>query len=253
MKKSKLLICIISLLSVSVVVFSVLSSPAKMKRITNPFYNQIVDNMRAPFQLKEILTGINGKVNNCIFLGQIHTIKTYEVSWKDDNGEQWGPYIKSLLEVEIVKDYTGECPSHKKNIVIAYPYAISALETNTVLLYENKDYLFTNCWRIDDSYIKYANERDPSGSWANDPFLKEADMISGVSWCSIAPVSEGKVFLYHGYFEGMPQAKDLILPVEGLKCEMLTSEDALISGDFVVFPLADFEECFDQLLSELLQ
>ena len=248
MKKVKLAIGVICLLLASVIVFSIVSSPVKMKAIANPFYNQKVDNMRAPFYLQEILTGKNGKVNNCIFLGRIHTIKTYEVSWKDDNGEQWGPHIKSLLEVEIIKDYTGKVLPDKRIVLIAYPYAISSLEDNTVLLHEDRNYIFTNCWRIDNRYYEYAYENDPSGSWANDPFLQEADMISGASWCSIAPENEGKVFLYHGYYDGMPQAKDLLLPVEGLKCEMLTSEDALISGDYVALALEDFEDCFEHLL-----
>lgn len=250
-KRKKIIIIVFCCLAIvlSFVLFREHSSNGKMVKTKNRNENIVIYSMREPFRLIDIITGKEGKVNNCILQGKIIDIETYEVSWIDNSGEKWGPDDVSIISVELSRDLLENKNCEKQTIKILYPFTLSNKEQDTVVLKKGQEYVFANCWYLDDAYFNYARELDPSCAWENDPSLKAGDAISGAAWCSVFPVEDGVVYLYHEYIDKTPDIAKKVLPADQLKTSLLTSENAFTSGDFIALSYSDFNNLIQALIN----
>ena len=136
---------------------------------------------REPFDLSAILKGENGYGGSCntyVFGGEIINCQEFLSEWTDDTGEKRGPFPRSILEVKVKKEYNGNCPVEGDTIKVLYPYSLSVvMDDNHIQIKENSDYIFINCWVIDDKYTDLINTCNAEA--LNDPAIKNADVIIG--------------------------------------------------------------------------
>ena len=128
-----------------------------------------------------------------------------------------------------------------KVIRVLYPYSLSDLYANSVSIKENSEYVFANCWVLDEKYTEYGKKHVTDDM--SEP-EKHADVVIGSAWSSLFPMDDGKVMLYHGYFDHDEEAKERILPTHSIATDKLTSPDSLSSGDFIAMNWVDFEKAF---------
>jgi len=218
---------------------SIVDEPDEMTRASS---------MRLPLDLKEIITGEKSdksyKFNTYVFSGKIISRKEFEFSWTDDQGEEWGPFPRAVLEVEITKEYHGGSPVKGNIIRVLYPYSLSDLFDDSVRIKDNSEYVFANCWVLDDKYTDYVKKYAPEDKFESE---KYADVITGDSWNSLFPIDDGMVMAYHEFFDHDKEAKKQILPSDSISTDKLTSSDSLKSGYFTAMRKADFEEAFLRL------
>ena len=204
---------------------------------------------RSIFDLRAIITGNgpnNYHFNTYVFSGTVIGLKEFSVSWTDDNGEEWGPFQRSVIEVAVNREYYGKSPVEGNVIKILYPYSLSSFLNDSVYIKENGEYVFTNCWVLDEVYTNYDVRYNPSA--VNADISSYADVIIGGAWNSLFPIKEDKVVLYHGYFEHDEGAKGRILPYDAVDAaDVLTSSYSLETGDFIAMKMEDFEEAFLRL------
>lgn len=55
-----------------------------------------------PFELNRVVDE-----TDLIFIGKVIGLSEYDVQWKDENGESWGPYRNAVIEVKINDVYYG--------------------------------------------------------------------------------------------------------------------------------------------------
>lgn len=209
-----------------------------------------VNAARSAFDLKGIITGKDYNFNTYVFRGKIISRKEYEFSWTDDEGQEWGPFSRSILEVHVNKEYHGKSPVKGKNIRVLYPYSLSAVFNDSVNIEENSEYVFANAWVLDEKYTDYVAEYAPDDRFESE---KYADVIMGSTWNSLFPIDKGKVMLYHGYFEHDEEAMGQVLPYDSVDTDKLTSPHSLESGDFIAMNMSDFEKNFLTLFEHLDQ
>lgn len=223
--------------------------PVKMIPKVFPSSSPVFHAQRSVFDLSDILSGCNGQINTIVFVGIIKTIRTYDISWKNDLSEEEGPFEESLLTVEITRTYGTHLPKDK-TITILYPYPLATEEADAATLMEGQEYVFTNCWNIDEAYAAYCNKLDPSGSWGKDPMLSKADVVSGAVWCSIYPIENETVLIYRDYFADMPDVIAQAQPAREIQSTAMprlseAHKDAIIALRYDVF-----ENAFIQLLEK---
>ncbi len=249
-RKKRLLKRLIALASVAVVLCACgvwYAMPVKMIPKVFPSSSPVFHAQRSIFDLNDILSGRSGEINTSVFAGMIKTIRTYDVSWKNDLSEEEGPFEESLLTVEITRTYGTHLPKDD-TVTVLYAYPLAAQEADAAALMEGQEYVFTNCWNIDEAYAAYCSKQDPSGSWKKDPMLSKADVVSGAVWCSIYPIENETVLIYHDYFAEMPDVIAQAQPARDIKSTAMprlneTHEDVIIALRYDVF-----ENAFIRLL-----
>ena len=252
MKKKKQIIIAASLLTVFAVLLTVffgIKSNHGIREIKIHPNAQIFSNFRTPFDLNAIITGHDGNVDTVVFRGIVKDLHEYSVTWEDDNGEENGGINESIIEVQIEEFYKGILDTNKPVIKILYPYSLSGIESNSVNICKDSEYIFVNCWIINEKYHDYAMR--VSGSVAKDPLLAKTDCILGGAWCSLFPVDNDIVFCYNEYFSLQMQDEQFPL-LEPDKCHtsFLTNDSALTSGDYIALKYSDFHQLFREVLSE---
>lgn len=251
MKKIIIILTVLIVAGMGITAFYLNSSVnTGVKEIRNPKTNVSVEALRAPFDLQDTITGSNGAVNTYVFQGHVEDIKEYEVQWSGEDGMEFGPRTVSILEVQIIKDYYGERPVDSDRIRVYYPSSVACTESDSVKIDKDRDYIFANCWVIDEKYFSSGDKQAISPYWSDNPAFEMVDVLSGSAWCSLFPIEDGIVYSYHGYFESIDNISDFILAPEEAKSTLLTSDDALTSGDFIALRYSDFEYLFQQIISE---
>jgi len=204
--------------------------------------------VRMPFNLRSIITGDTGDgyvLNTYVFSGTVIDRKEYEVSWTDENGEQWGPFPRSIIEVRVTKEYHGESPVKGDIIRVLYTQSLSETFSDSIRIMDNSEYVFVNCWRLDDKYFAYDAQINPNHG--KDVSLSKADVIMGGTWNSVFAFDNGKVILYHGYVSYDARAMEEVLPSDSVMTDKLTSPDSLKFGDFVALDAKDLESVITAL------
>lgn len=204
---------------------------------------------RETFDLEAIITGNNHTFNTIIFQGKITNLEEYEISWIDENNEQWGPYSRSIITVELSDIYHGKNPAKSNTIKVLYPNSLSLNFDKSVKIELNKEYVFSNCWILDNQYRNYIKNNNLN-YYNNDISINHADVIMGGAWNSLFPVENDSVTLYHEYFNSVDDIKSKTLPYDEKNAARLTNKDALKNGDFVSLKNTDFENEFDKLLKK---
>lgn len=193
------------------------------------------------------MTGDNGEgfnFNTCAFRGIITDMKEYQVSWIDENGESWGPFSRSILEVEVI----GKSPTDKNTVRVLYSRSVSSLEKDSVAIEKGGECVFVNCWLIDEKYNNYNREHNEI-QYKYDISSQYADVIMGGAWCSLFPVENDIVYAYHGYFDGNEEAMK-IAAADAPAATKLTAADAVESGDFIALDNAKFDDMFSKIISD---
>ncbi len=221
--------------------FSILKHNVQFTKIDIDMSKNTVNSycIRDDFNLDLIINGIDD-INTLIFKGKIVNIEEYKLSWMDKNGGKWGPYSRTILTVETSKIYHGKIPTKSKNIKILYANSMSHVFDNSVKIELNKEYVFANCWIIDECYIDYIKSNNPI-SYENDVSLQYADVIIGGAWNSMMPVENDSITVYHKYFKDIKDINEKKLSYNSENAERLTNNEALKTGEFISLKLSDFE------------
>ncbi len=180
-----------------------------------------------------------------IFCGTVVERKEYEVSWTDDNGEQWGPYPSSVIEVKINKDYYGGSHTEGDTIKVYTPESLSADIEGTLQLKENNEYIFITR-NLDDAFIAEKAMNAP-----DDKFEQEnhADVYITNSRDNIISISKEGIVAYREFF-----GKDFV-ELRDTASNQLNSVDSVItndiveSNDYIILDKADFEIIFEDIIS----
>lgn len=242
----------------------------RIKEITKPEQKSISE-IRERFSLERILSGNSGSFNTCVFRGRISDLKEYSATWVDQNGDRWDDDRYSIVEVETEENY-GNQPL-EKTVRVLYLSSVTDITENSIVLKKGVSYFFINCWMLDDKYFSYCAEHDQYGTWKDDPSLKEADAILGAAWCSVIPIENDQVYMYHEYvasdeeigkaLQNKHSEKALTLKGSGLvsndvsiinpvlvRTDLLTDKNAFLSGDFAALNAGYFEELLKRAVAD---
>ena len=102
---------------------------------------------------------------------------------------------------------------------------------------------------MDETYENYAKRNDPD-IYKHNLILNKADVIMGGVWNSLFPVENGKVFVYHEYFDKDENVKQKFLSADNESANKLISEDSITSGNYIILREDDFKTEIKKLLSE---
>lgn len=147
--------------------------------------------MAKKFDLSEIVTGAD-----YVFSGTVINQSEYEVEWKDENNEKWGPFSNSVIEVEINKEYYGESPVGDKTIKVYYPYSMSTLFDKSFCIENNNEYIFITRL-LDEEFVKEREKNNPYDKYDQE---KYADVYISNTDSNILVVEDDTVFLNKEFF-----------------------------------------------------
>lgn len=117
---------------------------------------------------------------------------------------------------------------------------LSASNENDIQLLANQEYVFVNCWLLDEVYFDFVSADTPDDA-KYDLSLRNAEDILGSAWNSVCSVQDGQVFLYHGYFSSNEQAMAKTLSADAvLPCRVIPKE-RLANGEYLAMEQSDFE------------
>lgn len=248
MKKQKTaLISILGIFVVAIGIFSVcrLSGVPMLLRTRLHLEGGSSSGSRAEFHIENAFDGADGQVNNCIFSGTIADIKQYRALYSYDgvayDQDCWILYVKPE------KTYSGDIKQDADTVRILYTYPVGTVCDHSVSVLPEKEYIFCT-WKIDEQYFRYCEKVADNLSYTKNPALKEADFIMGSAWAYLFPIENGNVYLYHEYLDGFADAQKNILAADAVRTDLLTSENALTSGDFVAVK----QDYFEKILTELI-
>ncbi len=197
---------------------------------------------RAPFDLDSIMTGEGYKFNTAVFYGTIVDIHNTEVTWTDGDGNVWGPFDRSFLIVRVDRVMHGTL----ENSAIVRILATRCFADDDVSEYievkKGCKYVFSNCWFLDESYFSEIKANNPI-SYEYDISIKSADLIIGGVWCSMSPVIDDTVSVYHEYFRD-------IVPGETAGGEAPSSDNKRESfnKDYIMISTKQFDDEMFKLL-----
>lgn len=145
--------------------------------------------MYKPFELDNVINE-----TDLVFSGTVIDRKEYNIKWIDENGENWGPYRNSIIEVKVNDVYYGQ--TDKETIKIYYPESLTTLQSGAFLIKDDQEYIFRANAFDDDYYAKKAN--NPFDRFEQE---KYADIYITNSRDGIMPVINDVVSVYNGFFE----------------------------------------------------
>lgn len=178
-----------------------------------------------------------------IFKGTITNCDEYDVEWQDENGEQWGPYTRSIITANISEDYYGESPVSGDSIKIYYPYSISTEFENGFDITEGKEYIFVT-QALDSEFIENRNSQNPYDKFEQE---KYADVFISDSGYDLMAIDNENIVLCNGYVEQTNEISDEILTGEAVSEiaeEVDIDEQFLQNGNFIAIN-------FNQILENL--
>lgn len=157
-----------------------------------------------PFELNRVVDE-----TDLIFIGKVIGLSEYDVQWKDENGESWGPYRNAVIEVKINDVYYGN--TDKETIKIYYTQSLSTLYTGAFLIKQDQEYIFL-ANNFDEDYYEM------KASNPHDRFEQEkyADIYITNSRDAIMPVINNIVSVYNGYFNSNEVALEKALSKENV-------------------------------------
>jgi hypothetical protein len=217
------------------------------KEVPFPTHKIYTNVTMEPFDLRDTLTGYDRsygiQFNKFFFRGIVLSLKQYEVSWTDDNGQQQGPFELGIIEVKITQEYSGKSPVSGDTIKILYPYSFAEKLDTAPVLAEKGEYVFITTV-LDDVYNEYKQMISPN--WRGEG-EKYADVVSGAIQ-GLFPVENGNIYVRSGYFEHDNEAMRKALSSDSVENSKLLDYQYLQQGSFVAFNLDDFNREFKKLI-----
>ena len=191
------------------------------------------------FDLKKTITDAD-----YIFCGTVVSRKEYEVEWIDDNGEQWGPFPSSVIEVKINKEYYGKSPVEGDIIRVYYPYSLSTVFDGSFIIKDNGEYVFIS-QALDEEFVQRRRKEVPDDKFEQE---KYADVYISSPSYSLMPVDDEMVYMYNGYFGWDEQIMKKAKSEKSFKTDKMSSSELLETGWFVALDEKDFDRSFPQIL-----
>ncbi|MBR5683641.1 MAG: hypothetical protein IKW96_10295 [Ruminococcus sp.] len=173
--------------------------------------NQHGSTMLKPFKLDEV-------VNNAdlVFRGTITDRKEYEVSWTDDNGQNWGPYGNGVFEVRVDEVYYGQ--SDKETLKIYFPSCFRQSGDGIFGLNDSQEYIFI-ANAFDNDYYAHLAENPLDRT---EPY-KHADMYINGTRENALPIINDIVLPYYDFFKDNESVLAKDIPYEDVQ-ELLPEE-----------------------------
>ena len=188
-----------------------------------------------PFELENVINE-----TDLVFKGTVIGSNEYDVQWIDENGENWGPYRNSIIEVEVNDVYYGQ--TDKDKIKIYYPKSISTLYTGAFLIRDGQEYIFIANVFDEDFYAKKAN--NPDDRFEQD---KYSDVYITNSRDAVMPVINGTVSVFNGYFSNDEAALAKAISKEEVINDIPT--EANKANWFLYFGKDDLAELLEELFN----
>jgi hypothetical protein len=248
MKKAIISLCAVLLVSTTLISCSNKSNDSSNKSSTTLWIEKPMEAVEAgqvtanatllPFDLKKVITEAD-----YVFQGTIVNRKEFAVSWNDTNGEAWGPFVSSVIEVKVKKEFYGTSPVSGGTIRVSYPFSLSDVFENSVYLKDNGEYIFISK-ALDKEYVDYVKKYAPDDKFESE---KYADVYIGNSWDRVFPIEQGKVICYNEYFSYNDTLTKSIVPYQEITTDKLATPQLLESGYFIAFNESNFEKAFTEL------
>lgn len=178
-----------------------------------------------------------------IFSGTVIDRKEFEVRWVDENGENWGPYLKSVIEVEVTKEYYGKSPVNGNTIKIYYPHSLSATIRNSFPIAKNNEYIFITR-ALDEDYVKEKIEKSPDDKFEQE---KHADVYISNLRDNIMLIDKDNVAVYDRYFIWNDESMKKIIPKDDIVSKNIFTSDIIKRDDIIFFDRKDFDNLFSKL------
>lgn len=194
------------------------------------------------FDLKKTITDAD-----YVFEGTVVSRKEYEVDWVDDNGEQWGPFPSSVIEVKINKEYYGKSPVEDDIIRVYYPYSLSTVFDGSVIIEDEGEYVFIT-QALDEEFVKQRRKEVPEDKFEQE---KYADVYISSPSYSLMPIDDGMVFMYHDYFEWDNRIMKKVESDASIKTNKVSSPELIDTGWFIALNEKDFDKSFLQLFERV--
>jgi hypothetical protein len=187
------------------------------------------------FDLKEIITNAD-----YVFSGTIVDMHEYEVAWTDDNGEHWGPFPSSVLEVKVNHEYYGESPVNNTTLNVYYHSSLSEIYHGAFILKENGEYLFLS-QAFDEEFVANKN---PDDKYQQE---KYADVYFPSSDYCLMAIEDEDIFMNRNFFINNQEVMGKAKSPDAVTTDKLESHDSLESGYHIALSLGDFNEAFPKL------
>lgn len=164
-----------------------------------------------PFELDVI-------VNNAdlVFRGTIIDRKEYEVSWTDDNGQNWGPYGNGVFEVRVDEVYCGQ--TDRETLRIYFPSRFRQSGNGIFGLNDGQEYIFI-ANAFDNDYFAHLAENTLDRT---EPY-KHADMYINGTRENAIPIINDIVLPYYDFFKDNESVLAKDIPYEEVQ-ELLPEE-----------------------------
>ncbi len=195
-----------------------------------------IEGVRAEFDFESVMNG-NKNVTPLVFSGDIAAIEEYESSWIDSDGIEWGPFARTIITVNVDKWYREGATTPGK-IKILYVGTLNTVARDELKIVEGGNYIFVNCWAIDDKYRE--NSKDLDGEPLNDPAVKEADAIMGGEWNSLIKLDAENAMLYNGIAENLISSRNDKIDIRK------TGSD---NSEYCILDRQSLEKCLSEYIS----
>jgi hypothetical protein len=164
-----------------------------------------------PFELDVI-------VNNAdlVFRGTIIDRKEYEVSWTDDNGQNWGPNGNGVFEVRVDEVYCGQ--TDRKTLRIYFPSRFRQSGNGIFGLNDGQEYIFI-ANAFDNDYYAHLAENPLDRT---EPY-RHADMYINGTRENAIPIINDIVLPYYDFFKDNESVLAKDIPYEDVQ-EFLPEE-----------------------------
>lgn len=209
----------------------------KKVKIKNEVY--IANGSISPFDLEKIITE-----SDYVFSGTVINREEYEVDWTDENGEYWGPFPSSLIEVKVNKEYYGKSPVEGDVIKVYYPYSFSMAFNNSFLIEDNSEYVFITR-ALDEDFVKQKEINNPDDRFEQE---KYADVYISDTYSNLMAIEDDIVFMCNEFFSDNKAVMSKVLSDE-LNCDKIISSQSIENEWLIALDKADFNKAFLDLFN----
>lgn len=180
-----------------------------------------------------------------IFSGTIVGRTEYEVSWVDNNGEAWGPYPSSVIEVNVSDDYYGTSPVEGNIIKVYYPNSLSANIDGSFQLKEGNEYIFIT-QALDEEFIRKKAEESPDDKFEQE---KHADVFISNARSNVISISDEGTLVYKGFFDDDSEILNQSSANQLYAFNNVLTDNTIASNDFLLLDKSVFDSSFANLIS----
>lgn len=208
----------------------------KKTEIKNKAY--IANASMEKFDLKQTITE-----SDYVFSGTVINREEFEVEWTDENGEEWGPFPSSIIEVKVNKEYYGTSPVKGNVIKVYYTYSFSTIFKDSFLIEDNNDYVFITR-ALDEEFVKQKENNNPEDKFEQE---KYADVYISNTYSNLMAIENDTVYIYNEFFSENKDVMNKTIAKELAITDKVVSYDTIENEWFIALNLTDFNKAFSDL------